>query len=289
MTSAFPLAGKSAFVTGGARRIGRSIALALAGAGADVAISYRSSQVEAAQTAAEIVALGRRSLAIACDVRSEPSVRAAVAAVTAAFDHLDILVNNAAVFGSAALESLTLEQWDTVFETNARGPFLVAREALPRLRAARGRIVNIGSLGGIRAWAGHAHYCASKAALHMLTQAMAKAFAPEVSVNCVAPGWIEMEDSPDLPQATQPSESSALPQPSRSAAKRRASPEAVAPPFPASLVGRVGSEAARFAAKTPMGRNGAADDVAQAVLFFTTGPHFVTGQILSVDGGLSLS
>ena len=239
------LAGKTAFVTGGARRIGRAIALALAQAGADVAISYRTSHAEAAQTAAEIRVHGRRAVIVECDVRSEPSVRAAVAAVIAEFSRLDLLVNNAAVFASAALESLALEQWDAVFETNARGPFLVAREALPHLRAARGRIVNIGSLGGFHPWAGHAHYCASKAALHMLTQAMAKAFAPEVSVNCVAPGWIE-------------------------------------------LAGGSGGEAVRFAAKTPMKRNGTAEDVAQAVLFFATGSNFVTGQILAVDGGLGL-
>jgi 3-oxoacyl-[acyl-carrier protein] reductase/pteridine reductase len=140
---------------------------------------------------------------------------------------------------------MSLAQWDAVFETNARGPFVVAREALPALRASRGRIVNIGSLGGLQAWAGHAHYCASKAALHMLTQAMAKAFAPEVSVNCVAPGWIEFpEDRPDL--------------------------------------------AARFAAKAPMRRNGRAEEVAEAVLFFAAGSEFTTGQILAVDGGLSL-
>src|ERR1039458_78608 len=174
-----PLAGKAVLVTGGARRLGRAIALTLAQAGADVAITFRTSQSDAAQTAAEIAALGRRSLAVPCDVRSEPSVRAAIAQVLDGFGRLDVLVNNAAVFSSAALESLTLDQWDTVFETNTRGPFLVAREALPHLRAARGRIVNMGSLGGLHAWAGHAHYCASKAALHMLTQAMAKAFAPD--------------------------------------------------------------------------------------------------------------
>ena len=151
---------------------------------------------------AAIAALGRRALAIQCDVRSEPSVRAAIASVIATFGRLDMLVNNAAVFASAALESLTLDQWDAVFETNARGPFLVAREALPHLRAAHGRIVNIGSLGASHAWAGHAHYCASKAALHMLTQAMAKAFAPEVSVNCVAPGWIEFPASPEFPESS---------------------------------------------------------------------------------------
>jgi len=297
------LAGKTAFVTGGARRIGRAIAVALAQAGADVAISYRSSRADAAQTASEIAAHRRRALAIECDVRSEPSVRAAVAQVLAEFGRIDLVVNNAAVFASAALESLTLEQWDAVFETNARGPFLVAREALPHLRKAHGRIVNIGSLGGFHPWAGHAHYCASKAALHMLTQTMAKAFAPEVSVNCVAPGWIEMNDA-----LTQKSN---VPHPLRSEAEQWVGPHEPAVPHPSSGAAEqgVGSDAvptashffhneaerraelqaARFAQKTPMGRNGYAADVAQAVLFFATGPHFITGQTLAVDGGLSLA
>ena len=239
------LHGKSALVTGGARRIGRQIALSLAQAGADVTITYRNSATEAAQTAQAIRDLGRRAQAVECNVRSEASVRAAVEAAVAFHGPLDLLINNAAVFDSAPLDSITLEQWDAAFETNARGPFLVAREAIPHLRATRGRIVNIGSLGGIKAWAGHAHYCASKAALHMLTQAMARAFAPEVSVNCVAPGWIEMEDD-------------------------------------------AGEEAAGFAARTPMRRNGEAAEVAEAVLFFAAGPAFVTGQILAVDGGLGL-
>jgi 3-oxoacyl-[acyl-carrier protein] reductase/pteridine reductase len=240
-----PLGGKSALVTGGARRLGRGIALALAQAGADVVLTYRSSQAEAVETVREIESLGRRALAVECDVRSEASVRSAVAAAVGRFGRLDLVVNNAAVFESAPLDSLTLEQWDAVFETNARGPFLVAREALTALHAVEGRIVNIGSLGGMKAWAGHAHYCASKAALHMLTLAMAKAFAPEVSVNCVAPGWIEMDE-------------------------------------------KHSEQFAHFAAKTPMRRNGSVDDVAQAVLFFAAGSHFVTGQVLAVDGGLGL-
>ena len=239
------LSGKSALVTGGARRIGRAIALALAGAGADVAITYRKSHTDASKTLEEIKSLGCRALAVECDVRVEESVRGAVSAVIAEFGRLDVVVNNAAVFETAALDVMSLDQWDAVFETNARGPFLVAREALPHLRAAHGRIVNIGSLGGIHAWAGHAHYCSSKAAVHMLTQAMAKAFAPEVSVNCVAPGWIEMGDS-------------------------------------------AGGAAERFAAKTPMKRNGTAEDVAEAVRFFAAGTGFVTGQVLAVDGGLGL-
>lgn len=278
--SSHPLAGRTALVTGGARRLGQAIALTLAQAGADVAITFRSSQSDAAETAAQIAALGRRSLAIPCDVRSETSVRAAVTQVAAAFGHIDILVNNAAVFASAALESLTLDQWDTVFETNARGPFLVAREALPHLRAARGRIINMGSLGGLHAWAGHAHYCASKAALHMLTQTMAKAFAPDVSVNCVAPGWIQVEPpSAPEPEVSHPGFArvgSDLGSPSTSGALSESAR-------------RAELQAARFAAKTPMGRNGNSGDVAQAVLFFATGPHFITGQILAVDGGLGLN
>lgn len=285
--------------------MGRAIALTLAEAGADVAISYRSSEAEALETTAAIAALGRRSLAAPCDVRSETSIRAAVAQVVAGFGRLDILVNNAAVFASAALESLSLDQWDAVFETNARGPFLAAREALPHLRTARGRIINMGSLGGLHAWAGHAHYCASKAALHMLTQAMAKAFAPDVSVNCVAPGWIALQHRPqDLAQ-----ESGAIPDPLEPArtdevapsfpasfagrvglqAERISASPAVAPPFPQPTPSRAELQAARFAAKTPMGRNGNSDDVAQAVLFFSTGPHFITGQTLVVDGGLGLN
>lgn len=246
-----PLHGKSALITGGARRIGRDIALSLGQAGANVAITYRTSQSEAEQTASEIESFGCKTMAIECDVRSEESVRSAIAEVAARFGRLDLLVNNAAAFESAPLETLTLQQWDAMFETNTRGPFLVAREALPHLREVDGRIVNIGSLGGMRAWAGHAHYCASKAALHMLTQTMAKAFAPEVSVNCVAPGWIEFPDDE--------SDAGAI------------------------------AEALRFAARTPMRRNGTGSEVAEAVLFFATNSGFITGQILSVDGGLGLN
>jgi NAD(P)-dependent dehydrogenase (short-subunit alcohol dehydrogenase family) len=240
-----PLAGKSALVTGGARRIGREIALELAAAGAEVTVTYRKSRAEAEETIKAIQQLDRMAIAVECDVRSETSVRSAIFAAVNFHGHLDVLVNNAAVFESAQLDQLTIAQWDAIFETNARGPFLVAREALPHLRSARGRIINIGSLGGVRAWAGHAHYCASKAALHMLTQSMAKAFAPEIAVNCVAPGWIDMGDNPH-------------------------------------------EDDFRMAAKTPMQRNGTAKEVAEVVLFFAANAGFITGQILSVDGGLGL-
>ena len=103
-------------------------------------ITYRTSKAQAAQTVYDIEVLGRRAQAVECDVRSETSVREAIAATAAFHGRIDILVNNAAVFESAPLDGITLEQWDAVFETNARGPFLVAREALAHLRAAQGRM-----------------------------------------------------------------------------------------------------------------------------------------------------
>ena len=238
------LEGRTALVTGAAKRIGRSIALALAEAGADVAITYRGSEAEAAETVEAIKALGVRALAVACDIRDETSVEEAVAAVTSAFGGLDLLVNNAGAFETTALESISAEAWDRMFETNTRGPFFAAKAAFPALKAAHGRIINIGSLGGLHPWATHAHYCTSKAALHMLSQTMAKAWAPEISVNCIAPGMI--------------------------------------------VNGEVGAGYEAFAEKTPMRRNGTSADVAAAVLFFASGPHFITGQLLAVDGGLGL-
>jgi NAD(P)-dependent dehydrogenase (short-subunit alcohol dehydrogenase family) len=238
------LTGKRVLVTGAARRIGRALALALAAEGADVAITYRGSADDAVKTVASIEALGVRSLAIACDVRNEASVQDAVAATVGQLGGLDILVNNAGAFETVALEETTAEQWDAMFETNTRGPFLMAKAAHPHLKQANGRIVNIGSLGGIHPWSTHAHYCTSKAALHMLSQTMAKAWAPEIAVNCVAPGMI--------------------------------------------VWGTVNPAYEHFVAKTPMGRNGSAEDVAAAVLFFATAPSFITGQLLAVDGGLGL-
>ena len=240
-----PLFGKTALVTGAARRIGRAVALTLGKAGASVAISYRHSADEAKDLVAELTLAGCHAAAFACDLASEAEILALGRAVIDEFGQLDLLVNNAGYFSQSPLDQLAAEEWDRVFATNARAPFLLARTLIGELRKGQGRIVNIGSLGGSHPWATHGHYCSSKAALEMLTQSMAKAWAPEVSVNCVAPGWIEfVEDRREV--------------------------------------------AAHFAAKTPMGRNGHAEDVADAVLQFACGPHFITGQILAVDGGLGL-
>lgn len=238
------LQGKVALVTGAAKRIGRTIALALAEEGASVAITYRDSAEQAAQTVEELEALGVRALALHANLRVPESIRNAVARAAAEFGSIDILVNNAGRFETTAIENISVEQWDAMFETNTRGPFLASQTALPYLKASRGRIINIGSLGGVHPWPTHAHYCTSKAALHMLTQTMSKALAPEISVNCVAPGMIVNDE--------------------------------------------VSAEYEHFARKTPMQRNGTPQEVAAAVIFFATGPHFITGQILGVDGGLGL-
>ena len=184
------LQGRRVLVTGAAKRIGRELALAFAKAGAQVAITFRDSASEAERTVVDLEALGGGAWAFPCNVREEGSVRTAIERATGALGGLDILVNNAGAFETAALENLSADQWDAMFETNTRGPFLVAKASYPHLKAAGGRIVNIGSLGGLHPWPTHAHYCTSKAALHMLSQTMAKAWAPEVSVNCVAPGMI---------------------------------------------------------------------------------------------------
>jgi 3-oxoacyl-[acyl-carrier protein] reductase/pteridine reductase len=242
-----PLVGKTALVTGGAKRLGRAIALTLAQAGADVAITFRNSAREAQHTVIDLSSFGVRAVALRCDVTDEKSVRGAVKEVVKELGGLDILVNNVGNYEDVEFEKITLKQWDAIFASNARGPFLVSREALKALRERKGKIINMGSLGGLRPWATHVHYCASKAAVHMLTQGMAKALAPEISVNAVAPGVIQLGET-----------------------------------------GKRGVFLKRLAKNAPMKRNGTGDDVASAVLFFATAPHFITGQILAVDGGLGL-
>jgi NAD(P)-dependent dehydrogenase (short-subunit alcohol dehydrogenase family) len=187
-----PLKDKAVLITGGARRLGRAIALAMAEAGADVAITFRTSARDAQHTVIDIGSFGVRAVALRCDVTDEKSVKSTLKEVATELGGLDILVNNAANYETAEFAKLTLKQWDAIFACNARGPFLVSREALKWLREKKGKIINMGSLGGLRPWADHADYCSSKAAVHMLTKVMAKALAPEIAVNCVAPGMIDL-------------------------------------------------------------------------------------------------
>ncbi|MEO6804977.1 MAG: SDR family oxidoreductase [Edaphobacter sp.] len=241
------LKGKTVLVTGAARRIGRTIALALAERGASVAISYLTSQPEAENTVHALAAHDVDALAVRCDLRDPESIQQTMSSVIEEFGQLDLLVNNAGIYESEPLEDISVEQWDAMFATNTRAPFLMAKAAHPHLKATKGRILNIGSLGGLHPWATHAHYCTSKAALHMLSKTMAKAWAPEISVNCIAPGMIVQGEAEEAGEAYE-----------------------------------------HFAHKTPMQRNGTAQDVAAAAIFFATAPHFITGQLLAVDGGLGL-
>lgn len=238
--------------------MGRASALALARAGADVAITFRNSAREARETVVDLSGFGVRAFALRCDVTDEASIRAMMKEAGRELGRIDILVNNAANYESAEFEKLTARQWDAIFASNTRGPFLVAREALKWMRRKRGmgrvqapieaKIINMGSLGGLRPWATNAHYCSSKAALHMLTKVMAKALAPEIAVNAIAPGMIDLGGESKSGKAF----------------------------------------LRRMAKQTPMQRNGRGEEIAAAVLFFATAPQFITGQILAVDGGLGL-
>ena len=241
-----PLLGRTVLITGGAKRLGRASALALARAGADVAITFNRSVREAQHTVVDLAGIGVRAFAFPCDVTDEKSIKAMIREAVRELGGIDILINNAANYETVEFDKINVKQWDAIFASNTRGPFLVTREALRALRERRGKVINMGSLGGLVPWPTHAHYCSSKAALHMLTKVMAKALAPEIAVNAVAPGMIDLGE-----KATKPF-------------------------------------MRRMARQTPMRRNGTGDEVAGAVKFFATAPHFITGQILAVDGGLGL-
>ena len=240
------LTGKAVLITGAAKRLGRASAIALAQAGADVAITFNHSAREAQHTVIDLASLGVRAFALRCDITSEKSVKGAIKEAVKELGGIDILVNNAGNYETIEFEKITITQWDAIFASNTRGPFLVTREALKHLRERRGRVINMGSLGGLVPWPTHAHYCSSKAALHMLTRVMAKALAPEIAVNAVAPGMIDLGEK---------------------AAK---------------------DFMRKMARVTPMKRNGSGEEIAAAVRFFAEAPHFITGQILAVDGGLGL-
>ena len=238
------LAGRVALVTGGAKRIGRGIVEKLAAEGADVIINYDSSQTEAEALASDVRKLGRRALAIPANVSKKQEVQRMFLTIEREFSRLDILVNNAGMFFAADFADLTEEQWDTIMETNLKAQFLCAQAAAPLLKkSGHGRIINISSLGGILPWPKFTAYCVSKAGVIMLTRCLARALAPEILVNSVAPGTIQFPD--ELPDE-------------------------------------------EYIRRAPLHRTGKDTDIAGAVFYFVTS-DFVTGQILAVDGGRSLT
>lgn len=243
------LAGKVAFVTGGSGDIGRAIGEALATAGADVVISYVGDGARADAALEAIRRTGRHGHAVQLDQRDPPSIERCVGAVIDRFGRLDILVNNAAWnigIPFRELDTLTADIWDRVLETNLRGPFLLCRAFAAELRRHRaGRIVNIASLAGLAPSGSSIAYAASKSALIHLTHCLAVALAPDVSVNCIAPGLVE---------GTR-------------------------------MAGRLPEEVKESArSQAVLGRTGSAADIARLTVAYCEADS-VTGQTVVVDGG----
>lgn len=241
---------KTALVTGGSGDIGGAIARALAAAGANVAITYVNHVEGATATEAAVKAAGRRSMTVQLDQRDPVSIAASVSMVLEEFGRLDILVNNAAWnigIPFPNLDELTVEIWDRVLETNLRGPYLLSRSFAPYLRAhGTGRIVNIASLGGLYPGSSSIAYSISKAGLIHLTRCLAVALAPEVTVNCIAPGLVE----------------------GTRMAKR----------LPEELAQMVRSQVV-------LGKVGSSLDIAEQVVTYCRAES-ITGQVLVIDGGM---
>jgi pteridine reductase len=183
-------AGRVALVTGGARRVGRALSLALAQAGADVVVNYNGSADEARVTVGEIEALGRRAIAVQADVSSRTDTGRLVDRAEQEFGRLDILVNSASLFERTPFNRISEEEWDRVLAVNLKGPFLLSQKAAPLLARDGGAIINIIDLSALQPWPSFAHHAVSKAGLLHLTRVMARALAPDIRVNSIAPGTV---------------------------------------------------------------------------------------------------
>jgi len=190
------LAGKVALVTGAGKRLGRAVALRLAEEGADVGVHYRESQKEAEEVVIEIVKLGRKGVALRADLGSVDKIRKLFLQVGNELGRLDLLVNSAANFLPGSVISTTEEIWDASLDTNVKAPFFCAQAASPMLRRSKGSIVNFADTGGMLGWPGYISHSISKAGVAMLTKCLAKALAPDVRVNAIAPGTITMPGDP---------------------------------------------------------------------------------------------
>jgi 3-oxoacyl-[acyl-carrier protein] reductase len=246
----FDLTGKTALVTGGSRGLGRAIALALAGQGADVAVNYRGNAAAADEVVQQIVGIGRRALTIQGDTSAgREACEAIVKAAVDGLGSLDILVNNAGITRDNLLMRMDGEEWDAVISTNLSGPFWMTRAvARPMLKARRGRIINMSSAAGRMGNAGQANYAAAKAGLIGLTKTTARELASRgITCNAIAPGLIETDLTADLPEAA--------------------------------------TEALKTL--TPLGYVGSVEDVAAAAVYLASDEaRYVTGQVLGVDGGI---
>ena len=244
------LTGKTALVTGGSRGIGRAICLELADRGADVALCYAGGEAAAAETVRLCEGLGVKALAVRCDVSDGAQVKAMVDETVRTFGGLDILVNNAGITRDGLAVMMSEENFDDVIATNLRGAFLCMKAAArPMMKRRWGRMVNLSSVVGLHGNAGQVNYAASKAGVIGMTKSMAKELAGRnITVNAVAPGFIDTDMTAVLPEAAK-----------------------------AALLGSI-----------PLGRMGQPEDVARAVAFLCSDDAaYITGQVLSVDGGMN--
>src|SRR5215467_1413465 len=190
------LEGKVALVTGAGKRLGRAVALRLSEEGMHVAVHYGRSAKEAAEVVGKIEEMGQKAVAIQADLRSVDQIRQLLLEVGNELGRLDVLVNSAANFLPGSVISTTEQIWDASLDSNLKAPFFVAQAAAPMLRRARGAIVNFADTGGMLGWPGFIGHSAAKAGMINLTKSLAKALAPDVRVNAIAPGTITMPGDP---------------------------------------------------------------------------------------------
>ena len=245
------ISGRFALVTGASKGIGKASALKLGEQGVNVAVNYNSSQREAENTVEQLVALGVEAFAVKGDVSNLEQVTGMVDEVTERFGQVDILVNNAGIISDSLLVRMSDQAWDDVITTNLSGTFYCTRAVLRgMIRRRWGRIINIGSVVGIRGNIGQVNYSASKAGIIGFTKALAKEVASRsITVNTVTPGYINTDTVDVLPQATKD----------------------------------------RIMTWIPQGHFGEVDDVAHMVAFIASEKaRYMTGQIVSIDGGMAI-
>ncbi|GLY10521.1 3-oxoacyl-[acyl-carrier-protein] reductase [Pseudobacillus badius] len=243
------LEGKAALVTGASRGIGREIALELARAGADVAVNYSGSEAKANEVVEEIKALGRKAVAIQCNVADSDSVAEMVKQTTEAFGKIDILINNAGITRDNLLMRMKEQEWDDVINTNLKGVFLCTKAVTrPMMKQRSGRIINVASIVGVSGNPGQANYTAAKAGVIGLTKTTAKELASRgITVNAIAPGFIATDMTDALPEEAK-----------------------------SAMLGQI-----------PLGYFGDPADIAKAAVFLASeDSKYITGQTLHIDGGM---
>jgi pteridine reductase len=191
------LDGAAALVTGAGTRIGQAIAIGLAQSGCDVAIHYHGSAKGAEETAQAVRRAGRRAELLPADLTDADAARRLADQAARALKRLDVVVNSAAIMVREPVEGVTPESWDATLDLNLRAMFFVSQGAIPHLRRAKGKIVNMADIAGMEPWPAYVPHCISKAGVIMLTQALARALAPDIAVNAIAPGAVLLPEDWD--------------------------------------------------------------------------------------------